>query len=86
MTTSWIYSQHRLIRVSRVAGCRAWDANQCISLGLNRLEQEINNHSIFDSSTANERVRDRQVASSVPAGAAGVTGEDLSTTENVHII
>ena len=33
-----------------------------------------------------ERARDRQIASSVLAGAAGVTGEDLSTTENKHIV
>ncbi|KZT69843.1 hypothetical protein DAEQUDRAFT_756750 [Daedalea quercina L-15889] len=53
---------------------------------LNRLEKEINKHDIADDSTSDERARDRQITSSVLSGAAGVTGEDLSTTENKHIV
>lgn len=55
-------------------------------LGLSHLEKEINKHSVSDDSTGDERARDRQIASSVLAGAAGVTGEDLSITESKHIV
>ena len=63
-----------------------WDSFSDTRVGLNRLEKEINKHSITDDSTADEWARDRQIASSVRAGAAGITGEDLSTTENNHIV
>ncbi|KAH9928084.1 uncharacterized protein B0H18DRAFT_1001332 [Fomitopsis serialis] len=66
--------QEEKITTSRAGNC------------LDRLEKEINKHGIADTSTNDERARDRQIASSVLAGAAGVTGEDLSTTENKHVV
>ncbi|KAH9832889.1 uncharacterized protein C8Q71DRAFT_775441 [Rhodofomes roseus] len=60
--------------------------NAPLDRGLDRLEKEINKHGIADDSTSDERARNRQIASSVLSGGAGVTGEDLSTTENKHIV
>jgi len=60
--------------------------NAPLDRGLDRLEKEIDKHGVADDSTNDERARDRQISSSVLAGAAGVTGEDLSTTENKHVV
>ncbi|PCH37671.1 hypothetical protein WOLCODRAFT_148620 [Wolfiporia cocos MD-104 SS10] len=55
--------------------------------GLDRLKQELDSRSIRDElQSRDELARNKQIAGSVLAGAASVTGEDLGVAENKWLV